>query len=92
MAVAAVAHVFVFSARPYHFLPASENSRIATKRAEAMLKTKKGDEENPAVYEKTSVRESVQDIFVQGGHHVRSLASLSCLLAIFFFFKVTISE
>ncbi|KAK1354957.1 Lazarus [Heracleum sosnowskyi] len=70
MAVAALAHVFVFSARPYHYLPTSENSRVATERTEAMLKTHKGDEKNPAVYEKTSVRESVQDIVVQGGHHV----------------------
>lgn len=70
MAVAAIAHGFVFSARPYHFLPASGNSSVATQRTEAMLKTQKGHEENPAVYERTSVRESVQDIVVQGGHHV----------------------
>lgn len=72
MAVAAVAHIFVFSARPYHLVPASANSRVATEITEAMLKTQKGDEENPAGYEKTSVRESVQDIVVRGGHHVRS--------------------
>lgn len=76
MAVAAIAHTFVFSARPYHFLPASENSRVATERTEAMLKTRKGDERNPTAYERTSVRESVQDIVVQGGHHVRSRFTL----------------
>lgn len=72
MAVAALAHIFVFSAKPYHLVPASENSRIETEATQAMLKKHKGDEENPALYERTSVRESVQDIVVQGGHHVRS--------------------
>ncbi|XP_017242201.1 protein LAZ1 homolog 2 isoform X2 [Daucus carota subsp. sativus] len=70
MAVAALAHIFVFSAKPYHLVPASENSRIETEATQAMLKKHKGDEENPALYERTSVRESVQDIVVQGGHHV----------------------
>ncbi|KAK2982222.1 hypothetical protein RJ640_009154 [Escallonia rubra] len=79
MAIAAVAHVYVFSATPYHFLPASEYGKVATETTKAMLKIEEGDEEKPAVYEKretevkspgTSIKESVQDIVVEGGQHV----------------------
>ncbi|KAK3040342.1 hypothetical protein RJ639_026747 [Escallonia herrerae] len=79
MAIAAVAHVYVFSATPYHFLPASEYGKVATETTKAMLKIEEGDKEKPAVYEKketevespgTSIKESVQDIVVEGGQHV----------------------
>ncbi|KAK3034517.1 hypothetical protein RJ639_032506 [Escallonia herrerae] len=79
MAIAAVAHVYVFSATPYHFLPASEYGKVATETTKAMLKIEEGDEQKPAVYEKketevkspgTSIKESVQDIVVEGGQHV----------------------
>uniref|UniRef100_A0A5B7AIK7 Protein LAZ1 homolog 2 n=2 Tax=Davidia involucrata TaxID=16924 RepID=A0A5B7AIK7_DAVIN len=79
MAIAAVAHVFVFSAKPYHFLPASEYGKVTTQTTKAMLKLEEGDKEEPAVLEKTeteveapgtSVKESVQDIVVEGGQHV----------------------
>lgn len=79
MALAAVAHVFVFPAKPYHFVPVSEHGKVATETTKAILKIEKGNKENPAVYEKTktkveapgtSVKESVQDIVVEGGQHV----------------------
>ncbi|XP_059633267.1 LOW QUALITY PROTEIN: protein LAZ1 homolog 2 [Cornus florida] len=81
MAIAAVAHIFVFSAKPYQFLPASEYEKVATRRAQAVAKLDEGGKEKPAVPERTeseveahgtrtSVRESVQDIVVEGGQHV----------------------
>lgn len=79
MALAAVAHVFVFPAKPYHFVPVSKYGKVARETTKAMLKIEKGNKENPAVYEKTetkveaprtSVKESVQDIVVEGGQHV----------------------
>ncbi|CAA3001977.1 LAZ1 homolog 2 [Olea europaea subsp. europaea] len=79
MAVAAIAHIFVFSAKPYHFIPASEDRELPTQKTQAVLKIEEGDEEKPALIEKretevkapgTSVKESVQDIVVEGGQKV----------------------
>lgn len=81
MAIAAVAHVFVFSAEPYHFLPVSENRKgmISAETTKATLKVEQSNEEKPAMVEKTetqveapgtSIKESVQDIVVEGGHRV----------------------
>ncbi|KAI3694432.1 hypothetical protein L1987_77397 [Smallanthus sonchifolius] len=79
MAIAAVAHVFVFSAKPYHFLPVSEYGKISTKTIKEVVKVEEGDEEKPALIEKTetkveapgtSVKESMQEIVVEGGQHV----------------------
>ncbi|XP_021597433.1 protein LAZ1 homolog 2 isoform X3 [Manihot esculenta] len=73
MAIAAVAHVFVFSAEPYHFVPASDPGRITTRTTKEELKLEEDDEANRAMLEKketreasgTSVTESVQDIFLK---------------------------
>ncbi|KAK1408535.1 hypothetical protein QVD17_40395 [Tagetes erecta] len=79
MAIAAVAHVFVFSAKPYHFLPVSEYGKVSTKTVTEVVKVEEGDEEKPAVIEETetkveapgtSVKESMQEIVVEGGQHV----------------------
>ncbi|TYJ29691.1 hypothetical protein E1A91_A06G084400v1 [Gossypium mustelinum] len=81
MAIAAVAHVFVFSAEPYHFLPVSENRKgmVSAETTKATLKVEQSNEEKPAMVEKTetqveapgtSIKESVQDIVVEGGHRV----------------------
>lgn len=94
MALAAVAHVFVFPAKPYHFVAVSEYGKVATETTKAMLKIEKGNKENPAVYEKTetkvetpgtSVKESIQDIVVEGGQHVSHNSLL--YLVIFFLEK-----
>lgn len=78
MAIAAVAHVFIFSAEPYHYIPASEYGKVTTERTKEEVKLE-GD--TPAVLEKqdtkveapgTSVTESVQDIVLIGGQHVSS--------------------
>ncbi|KAK8509134.1 hypothetical protein V6N13_062188 [Hibiscus sabdariffa] len=81
MAIAAVAHIFVFSAEPYHFLPVSENrkERVTSETTKAAVKVEQNNEEKPAVLEKTetqveapgtSIKESVQDIVVEGGQRV----------------------
>ncbi|MCH97907.1 transmembrane protein 184C-like [Trifolium medium] len=79
MAIAAVAHVFVFSAKPYHFLPASAHGKVKKETIEAKLDIDEGGEHKPAVLKetttqveapRTSVKESVQDIVVGGGQRV----------------------
>ncbi|XP_057967866.1 protein LAZ1 homolog 2 isoform X2 [Malania oleifera] len=78
MAIAAVAHIFVFSAKPYQFLPASHYGKVTAETTKAVLNLE-GDKEKPAVLEKTetqieapgtSVTESVRDIVLEGGQHV----------------------
>ncbi|CAI9087696.1 OLC1v1021838C1 [Oldenlandia corymbosa var. corymbosa] len=79
MAIAAVAHIFVFSEKPYHFIPISECGKISSQTMEAVVEVKDDNEVKPAILEKTettveapgtSVRESVQDIVVEGGQKV----------------------
>ncbi|XP_065617540.1 protein LAZ1 homolog 2 [Quercus suber] len=79
MAIAAVAHVYVFPVEPYLFLPVSEYGKVTTETTKEALKLEEGDKEKSAVLEKkktkveaigTSVTESVQDIVVEGGQHV----------------------
>lgn len=80
MAIAAVAHVFVFSAKPYHFVPASSAiGKVTEERIEATLDIDEEGEKKPAVLKesttqveapRTSVTESVQDIVVEGGQRV----------------------
>ncbi|KAM5547174.1 protein LAZ1 [Rosa sericea] len=81
MAIAAVAHVFVFSAEPYHYIPSSSGyEKITTTEttSEEVVKLEEGDSTQAVVDTKetqveapgTSVTESVQDIVFEGGHHV----------------------
>lgn len=87
MAIAAVAHVFVFSAEPYHF---NEDYRsgpeevITETTEEAKLKLEEGNsqtmlekKETKVEAHGTSVTESVHDIFVEGGHQVSPFLSIS---------------
>lgn len=76
MAIAAVAHIYVFSAEPYRFIPVSGYGRVTTETTKAEMKFGGGDQEKSAVFEKretqvaapgTSVTESVQDIVLEGG-------------------------
>ncbi|KAK9075938.1 hypothetical protein SSX86_004268 [Deinandra increscens subsp. villosa] len=79
MAVAAIAHVFVFSAKPYHFFPVSEYGKVSTNTVEEVVKVEEGNGEKSTLVEKTetlveapgtSVKESMQEIVVEGGQHV----------------------
>ncbi|CAH2064862.1 unnamed protein product, partial [Thlaspi arvense] len=75
MAIAAVAHLFVFPAEPYHYVSVSECGRIT---AETRKKTEVKPEEGGVVETTetqveasgTSIKESVQDIVIDGGQHV----------------------
>ncbi|XP_044463167.1 protein LAZ1 homolog 2 [Mangifera indica] len=78
MAIAAVAHMFVFSADPYRFRPAPEPGKLTTRSTEERLKLEEENKER-AVLEKTkiqieapgtSITESVQDIVIEGGQRV----------------------
>ena len=80
MAIAAVSHFFVFSANPYHFIPASEHGKITSQKTEAVVKIEEDGEVKPTILEKTeteveatgrSVKEGVQDIVVEGGQKAR---------------------
>lgn len=93
MAIAAVAHVYVFPAEPYRFQPVSERGRVTTEETKDILKLE-GDDYTPSVVEQkethiqspgTSVTESVQDIFISGGEHV----SFLFLLCIWYGSRVT---
>ncbi|KAM1174028.1 hypothetical protein ACFX13_027285 [Malus domestica] len=77
MAIAAVAHMFVFSTEPYHYITAYEYGKVTTETTKAEVKLEEGDA--PARLEKTetkveapgtSITESVQDIVVDGGQRV----------------------
>ncbi|KAK9989882.1 hypothetical protein SO802_030121 [Lithocarpus litseifolius] len=79
MAIAAVAHLYVFPVEPYRFLPVSEYGKVTTETTKEALKLEEGNKEKSAMLEKTetnveapgtSVTESVQDIVVEGGQHV----------------------
>ncbi|KAG6389086.1 hypothetical protein SASPL_150545 [Salvia splendens] len=81
MAIAAVAHIFVFSAKPYHFVPASGYGKVTSEETTAVVEIHEGGKEEEAVVEKTettveapgtNITESVQDIVVEGGHKVVS--------------------
>ncbi|KAG5006292.1 hypothetical protein JHK85_024834 [Glycine max] len=76
MAIAGVAHVFVFSAKPYHFLPPPAYGKVSKETIEAALEIDEGNKQKSAVLKEkitqveaptTSVTESVQDIVVEGG-------------------------
>lgn len=85
MAIAAVAHMYVFSAEPYHFVPAFEYGEVTTETAKAEVKLE-GDDTTAVIETKeiqieapgTSISESVQDIVLEGGQRVSH--SLSFML------------
>ncbi|PKI43508.1 protein LAZ1 homolog 2 [Punica granatum] len=79
MAIAAVAHVFVFSVKPYRYVPISEYQKVVTETTTEAVMLRKGNNEKRALLERTeskvevpgtSVTESVQDIIVEGGQTV----------------------
>lgn len=87
MAIAAVAHMFVFSAKPYHYLPPSEHGKVVAEKTEEIVTVEEDFKEKPAVLENsemqiqgpgTSITKSVQDIVVEGGQHVSSVSCTQC--------------
>lgn len=79
MAIAAVAHIYVFSAKPYQYVTPEEYGRITTETTQTVVEVDENGQNSPMVIEKsdtkieapgTSIKESVQDIVVGGGQHV----------------------
>ncbi|KAL1192337.1 LAZ1-like protein 2 [Cardamine amara subsp. amara] len=74
MAIAAVAHLFVFPAEPYHYIPISECGKITSETSKEEVKLDEGGlvetTETHVEASGTSIKESVQDIVIDGGQHV----------------------
>lgn len=78
MAIAAVAHLFVFPAEPYYYISVSECGKITAetskKKTEVKVEESGGlverKEETQVEASGTSIKESVQDIVIDGGQHV----------------------
>ncbi|GMH17841.1 hypothetical protein Nepgr_019682 [Nepenthes gracilis] len=80
MATAAIAHVFVFSAKPYQSAPISGYVKITTQTGKTSAKIEEGEEKKPAAMverietevksPRTSITQSVQDIVLEGGQQV----------------------
>lgn len=83
MAIAAIAHAYVFSAEPYHFLPMPDYCEVTAQMTESTSKfvSKKGktgvldEKETTIAAPGTCITESVQDVILAGGEHVRFLIS-----------------
>lgn len=81
MAIAAVAHIFVFSVEPYRYTPVSACG-VTKETVKGAVEVKKGKDKKPALVERTethveapgtSVTESVQDIVLEGGQRVSDI-------------------
>lgn len=79
MAVAAIAHVYVFSAEPYQYFPIPTYGGVTCEETKTQVKVDNRKEEKPAILETkemhveapgTSIRESIQDVVLVGGKHV----------------------
>lgn len=82
MAIAAVAHIFVFSAEPYRYIPVSACGVAAIETVKEAAEVKEGKDKKSALVEKmethveapgTSVTESVQNIVLEGGQRVSNV-------------------
>ena len=79
MAIAAIAHAFVFGVEPYKRIPLPELGGFSRHESKMELKVDVGGNGTPTTLEQkethvktpgTSIRESVQDVVLGGGHHV----------------------
>jgi hypothetical protein len=81
MAIAAIAHAFVFGVEPYKRIPLPEHGEFSHHESKMELKVDVGDSSNgvPATVGQkethvktpgTSIKESVQDVVLGGGQHV----------------------
>ncbi|XP_022156289.1 protein LAZ1 homolog 2 isoform X2 [Momordica charantia] len=78
MAIAAVAHIFVFSAEPYRHIPVSGYRGVTIETVKGVVEVEEGEDKKPLVERTethveapgTSVTESVQDIVLEGGQRV----------------------
>ncbi|KAL6878467.1 hypothetical protein ACP4OV_012637 [Aristida adscensionis] len=80
MAIAAIAHAFVFKVEPYQHIPVLEHGKVTCEETKMEVKVDVNDDTNaPATVEQqethveapgTSIKESMQDVVLGGGHHV----------------------
>ncbi|PKA53575.1 hypothetical protein AXF42_Ash009071 [Apostasia shenzhenica] len=79
MAIAAVAHIYVFPVEPYRFVPVSEYGKITSTETKAEADIEGGETGKAVIVEQTetcieapgtSITESVQDVVLGGGEHV----------------------
>ncbi|EEC75446.1 hypothetical protein OsI_11982 [Oryza sativa Indica Group] len=93
MAIAAVAHAFVFNVEPYQHIPVVEHGEITSEESKLEVKVDSDDDSNgtPTTIEEkethveapgTSIKESVQDVVIGGGHHVVKDVALTISQAI----------
>uniref|UniRef100_A0A0E0KEW9 Protein LAZ1 homolog 2 n=1 Tax=Oryza punctata TaxID=4537 RepID=A0A0E0KEW9_ORYPU len=93
MAIAAVAHAFVFNVEPYQHIPLVEHGEITCEESKLEVKVDSDDDSSrtPTTVEEkethveapgTSIKESVQDVVIGGGHHVVQDVALTISQAI----------
>ena len=81
MAIAAIAHAYVFTVDPYLHIPTLNHGKVKCEESKMEVKVDVNDDRNSTpttVKQKdthveapgTSIKESVQDIVLVGGHHV----------------------
>lgn len=81
MAIAAVAHIFVFSAEPYRHIPVSGYRGVTIETVKGVVEVEEGEDKKPLVERTethveapgTSVTKSVQDIVLEGGQRVSNV-------------------
>ncbi|XP_062215390.1 protein LAZ1 homolog 2 [Phragmites australis] len=93
MAVAAIAHAFVFTVEPYQHIPVLDHGKVTSEESKMEVKVDVNDDSNSrlaAVEQKethveapgTSIKESAQDVVLGGGHHVVKDVALTISQAI----------
>ncbi|CAN6324955.1 unnamed protein product [Urochloa humidicola] len=93
MAIAAIAHAYVFTVEPYQYIPVLDHGKVTCEESKMEVKVDVNNDNNSTpttVKQKdthvealgTSIRESVQDVVLVGGHHVAKDVALTISQAI----------
>ncbi|CAN6300591.1 unnamed protein product [Urochloa humidicola] len=92
MAIAAIAHAYVFTVEPYQYIPVLDHGKVTCEESKMEVKVDVNNDRNstPASVEQdthveapgTSIKESVQDVVLVGGHHVAKDVALTISQAI----------
>ena len=81
MAIAAIVHAYVFTVDPYQHIPVLDHGKVTCEESKMEVKVDVNDDRSSTpttVKQKdthvespgTSIKESVQDVVLVGGHHV----------------------
>ncbi|KAK3146991.1 hypothetical protein QOZ80_3BG0276320 [Eleusine coracana subsp. coracana] len=93
MAIAAIAHAFVFTVEPYQHIPVLDHEEVTCQESKLEVRVDVNDDSNStptAVEQKethieapgTGIKESMQDVVLGGGHHVVKDVALTISQAI----------